>query len=267
MGRTARAITGCILACWASAAHAEIDLPADVASGWQFERSLKIGFKPWGFKVVNVKDGYPVRSGQQSLRFEVRPGDCGRNSIGHDDCATDRERHELVQVGRNQVEGDDWWYAWSIFVPHDYPNVYPTKVALGQFHQHPEVIWMFRNRDGGYFVNRQQELGRGYGFDRILDDKSLRGRWNDILVHVKWTHTKMGTFRVWVNEKKAYDYRGPTMGKNTTAYFKFGIYRTFISRYMVEHGVSSVPTQVVYFDEVRRGHSRQEVTRGLRSRR
>lgn len=247
-----------------SLALAEVDLPSDVSSGWKFNRSLKIGFKPWGFQIVNAKDGHPVRAGEQSIRFEVRPGDCSKNSVGHDDCLTDRERHELVQTGRKQKEGDEWWYAWSIFVPHDMPNVFPTKVTFGQFHQNPNVIWMFRNKDGGYFVNRQNTLGRGYGFDRILEDRTLRGRWNDIVAHVRWTHKNEGLFRVWVNEKMAYDYRGPTLGKDKIAYFKFGIYRTFVSRYMADRGVDAVPTQVIYYDEVRRGKTRQEVTAGLR---
>jgi len=245
-------------------ASAQLDLPVDVASGWDFDKSLKLGFRPWGYKIVNAVDGHPVRAGKQSVRFEVRPGDCSRNSAGHDDCLADRERHELVQTGSQQKEGDKLWYAWSLYVPSDYPNVFPAKVTLGQFHQNPEVIWMFRNKGGGYHVNRQNTLGRGYGFDEILDDTALRGRWNDILVHVRWTYRDTGIFNVWVNEKKTYEYHGPTMGKNTTVYFKFGLYRAFVSRYKARYRSSALPVQVVYFDEVRRGRSRAEVTKFLK---
>lgn len=262
--RIALSLALVLAAAFSPPALAQGDLPRDVVSGWEFVRSLKLGFRPWGYTIVDAGDGHPVRAGRKSIRFEVRPGDCGRNSIGHSDCATDRERHELVQVGRTQQDGDDYWYAWSIYLPPDFPVVYPTKVALAQFHQHPEVIWMFRNGKGGYFVNRQEELGRGYGFDRILFDADMRGMWNDILVHVHWTAGEGGIFRVWVNGVRAYDYRGPTMGRNTTVYFKFGIYRTFASLYRKAKGVDAVPTQVVYFDEVRRGRSREEVTAGLR---
>ncbi len=248
----------------ASPVSARVDLPTDVASGWDFDKSLKLGFKPWGYKIVSADDGHPVRAGKQSIRFEVRPGDCSRNSVGHDDCLTDRERHELVQTGSTQIEGDDWWYAWSLYMPEDYPNVFPTKVALGQFHQSSKVTWMFRNKGGGYYVNRQQTLGRGYGFDKILDDISLRGNWNDIVVHVRWTFQDTGIFHVWVNGKKAYDYSGPTMGQNTKVYFKFGIYRAFISRYKERYSASGLPVQVIYFDEVRRGRTRAEVTKYLK---
>ncbi len=264
--KIAVAATLVMLLAGAAPCGAGVDLPRDVASGWDFDVSLRRGFRPWGYKLVSIADGHPVRAGKQSLRFEVRPGDCSENSMGHDDCATDRERHELVQIGRTQEEGDEWWYAWSLYLPLDYPNVYPTKVALAQFHQHPEVIWMFRNKDGGYFVNRQEELGRGYGFDRILEDADMRGLWNDMLVHARWTRKGDGYFKVWVSNVLVYDYKGPTMGADTTVYFKIGIYRTFVSRYKKAKGVQAVPAQVVYFDEVRRGKTRADVAIGARSR-
>ena len=30
-------------------------------------------------QLVNKKDGHPVRSGNKSIRFEVREGDCGED--------------------------------------------------------------------------------------------------------------------------------------------------------------------------------------------
>lgn len=240
------------------------DLPEDVASGWEFEKSLKPNFKPWGYSVVSLQDGHPVRAGRQSIRFEVRPGDCSWNSIGHSDCDTDRERHELVQVGNTQKEGDDYWYAWSIYLPAGYPVVHPVRVALGQFHQHPEVIWMFRNDDGGYAINRQEELNGTYAYDKVLQDADMRGMWNDITARIRWSSGSDGRFETWINGVKVYDYTGPTIGKGNSAYFKFGIYRTFVSHYARAHGKAGVPTQVVYFDEVRRGRSREEVAIGTR---
>ena len=41
--------------------------------------------KKYSLDLVNSKDGHPVRSGKKSYRFEVRLGDCGKDS-GHDDC-------------------------------------------------------------------------------------------------------------------------------------------------------------------------------------
>ncbi len=234
-------------------------LPDDVASGWIFAKSLKLNFKPHGYAVVSADDGHPVRAGRQSVRFEVRAGDCSWNSLGFSDCDTDRERHELVQIGDTQSQGDAYWYGWSIYLPKDYPVVYPSKVALGQFHEIEHVTWLFRNKDGGYFVNRQNGFGPAYGFDKILEDGEMRGVWNDIEVFARWMPDETGVFTVWLNGRQVYDHRGPTMHRDARPYFKFGIYRNVVSRYKLANGVDRLPTQVVYFDEVRRGRTRREI--------
>jgi hypothetical protein len=50
--------------------------------------------KKYSLKLVNSKDGHPVRSGNKSYRFEVRYGDCGYKP-GESDCKKDRQRTEL----------------------------------------------------------------------------------------------------------------------------------------------------------------------------
>ena len=49
-----------------------------------------------------------MRSGKKSYRFEVRLGDCGKDS-GHDDCKKDRQRTELqfkkYQMGKKRIIG------------------------------------------------------------------------------------------------------------------------------------------------------------------
>ena len=142
-------------------------LPKDVASGNSYFKSLTTNYKEYGMQVVNKKDGHPVRAGNQSIRFEVRPGDCGRND-NHNDCETDRERHELS--GRRTMSKGEWWYAWSIYFPKDYINVYPTKTALGQFHQkkgHPVFMFDFLNF-GYYVVETAREDDRLYTHNKIV---------------------------------------------------------------------------------------------------
>ena len=58
-------------------------LPADVMQGyknkWFFGNNFdkKTHLTPdYAFKFVNKSDGYPVRFGVQSVRFELRRGDC-----------------------------------------------------------------------------------------------------------------------------------------------------------------------------------------------
>ena len=58
----------------------------------------------------------------------------------------------------------------------------------------------------------------------------------------------------WVNgEKKVEVARSSINFKPDTIYFKYGIYRSFVSRYKNIHG--SMPTQIAYYDEVRRGNT------------
>lgn len=240
-------------------------LPADVASGWVFAKSLRDGFKAHGYEVVSKADGHPVRAGTQSLRFEVRAGDCGRDPrrFGWDDCARDRERHELIQRGDRQKEGREFWYGWSIFAPEDWPNVFPAKVAIGQFHQRGDhVVWMFQNAGGGLHVDNQVP-GRTIALLPLIAAKDFRGRWHDIAVHARWSREADGFFRVFVNGAPAYEHAGATMTAEEV-YFKFGIYRSFVSRWRAATGKRDLPTQVLYLDEIRRGPTRDSVTPGPR---
>ncbi|EFO32398.1 conserved hypothetical protein [Roseibium sp. TrichSKD4] len=241
-------------------------LPNDVASGFgkSWLKSMPYGFKKHGFKIVTAPE--PVRFGKQAIRFEVRPGDCG-NSGDWDDCSNDRERHELSQINSLQRHGDTYWYAWSIYIPNDTPLLAPTKVHLGQFQQRKNnVLWLMSWNRSGYSIDNQVP---GYGRTREMravvpsnDMKAntdIKGRWLDILVHVKWSHDTDGFFRVYANHDLKYDWKGQTIAQKDRSYFKFGIYRSFISRYSNSNNGAKPPKQIVYYDEVRRGKTLKKV--------
>ncbi|SVD72303.1 uncharacterized protein METZ01_LOCUS425157, partial [marine metagenome] len=65
-------------------------------------------------RVVNKKDGHPVRKGKQSVRFEKRPGQCGGDSPTSGDCNNKSERAEIEMTSAEE-SGDDTWYAWSVY--------------------------------------------------------------------------------------------------------------------------------------------------------
>ena len=128
----------------------------DPTSNWSLTKSLAGNYKAYGSQIVSAAYGHPVRSGENSIRFEVRAGDCGWEHGGWSDCANDRERHELSSHVHHSWAGGEEWYHWSIYLPADYPIIHPVKTALGQFHQKDDhVIWMFQNASGGYFVDNQ----------------------------------------------------------------------------------------------------------------
>ena len=80
-----------IILIFSTSAYAKkiIKLPKDVGSGSKYTKSLTgKGYKKHGFQIVNKEDGHPVRAGNQSIRFEVRHGDCGMDKDGWSDCKT-----------------------------------------------------------------------------------------------------------------------------------------------------------------------------------
>ncbi|MGB1239603.1 MAG: heparin lyase I family protein, partial [Pseudomonadales bacterium] len=166
-----------------------------------------------------------------------------------------RERHELKSA---PFRDGEYWFNWSIYIPEDYPVIYPVKVALGQFHQegsHP--VWMFQNGKGGYIVDNQV-YGSTLQREQILSDAQMRGKWSDILLHVNFSAKKDGFFKVYVNGESApsYSWEGKTKKPGYQVYYKVGIYRSFISR-----GEGEAATQVVYYDDIARGSSCEEVAR------
>ena len=49
--------------------------------------------------------------------------------------------------------------------------------------------------------------------------------------YANWSHKDDGWYKIWVNNKLVYEYHGPTKVKAGKIVFRFGIYRSFISRW------------------------------------
>ena len=204
-------------------------VPATTISGWSMKRSLPANFKSYGYRIVSKADGHPVRAGETAVRFELRAGDCSWAS-SRNDCANDRERHEVMSA--DSWAGGENWYHWSIYLPADNPIIDPVSVVLGQFHQkgsHP--VWMFGNRHGAYWA-RNHVSGTMTDATLILTREDIRGKWNDVLVHARWSaRPNEGFFDVYVNGETnpRHSWTGSTKEPGRQIYFKFGIYRSFIS--------------------------------------
>ena len=181
-------------------------------------------------------------------RFEVRPGDCSHNQT-FNDCQQDRQRSELSEKYKTTVSGQMFWYRWMIYIPPQFPNVFPTKVTLGQFHQtHAKPAWMFELFPQGYVLARH--LRQAYGQfnphgQLLIPSHQLRGQWHNIVVKVLWQRDKRGILKVWVDDKLKVNYQGSMMSAYHV-YFKYGLYQAFISRY--PH--SKFPTQWVLYAQV-----------------
>ena len=218
---------------WCNVGYSQtlVKLPKDVGSGSKFYKSLTGKYyKDYGVQVVNKKDGHPVRSREQSIRFEVRHGDCGKDRVGGwSDCKNDRERHEL-SGGDSAMSKGEYWFSWSVYFPKDHQSLYPLSNNYGQFHQQDgPPIFMFKELRDGYTVVRS--IGEiDYDEGKLVDNKDMPGNWIDILINAKWSKKDDGFFKVWVNDELKYDYKGPTKTKQYV-YQKFGIYSTGLTRY------------------------------------
>ena len=230
----------------------------DLVSGWEFQLKHPNGFMPHGCQVVSSDDGYPTRDGKYSLRFEVRDGDCNSNQ-GWNDCETDRSRHELTQAGDHlkdhQYEGDEFWYKWSMLMP-DNPIKRGNSISF---------IGQFNSDNSGRFYMEDFPKGVGYRFNDVdynileqnilIKNKHVRSRWTDIEIHALWASTDEGFIKIYVNEELTRTVKGPNMEGANRIFFDFGIYNAFLSRC----DCKNMPTQVVYFDGIRRGASRLDV--------
>ena len=258
-----------------------IKLPEDIfkghKKGWTFSNNFdpKTHLTPdYAFKFVNKSDGHPVRLGEQSIRFELRRGDCGVGTSGYNDCTIwdehsghTSERHELGSLKKlNKIT----WHTYSLFLPEDFPiegHGY-EHISLGQMHGYPnnnpsfkwdvdEGTYQLRRRTACHLKEFIKEFGGKDGFkcslgmagnhtQNLISKKNLRGKWHDIVLNIKWTTKQDGYFKQWINGKLVYHYKGNT-SKPTGSInrFKFGIYRG------ATYKTPKISTQIAYYDELR----------------
>ena len=228
---------------------------SDVVRGdWQFDRLHKNGYQDYGCQIVSSDNGHPVRSGSESIRFELRDGDCN-SSDTFDDCANDRSRHELTQTG-GQFEGEEFWYHYSIYVPPLSLKSGQAIVFMGQFQQSNGVApLMFEDFTGGYGI-RQNDANYNWLFRGVLwPNASFRNQWTDVLMHIKWSSGSDGFIKIYFNGVLTKQLIGANIQSAQSTIFHFGIYNAFISLC----NCVAMPTQIVYFDEIRKGRTRDSV--------
>ena len=260
-----------------------VRLPEDISTGykggWNFGNNYdpKTHLTPdYAFTFVNKTDGHPVRLGNQSIRFELRKGDCGTDSGGYNDCTIwdeitghYSERHELGSNFKFKNKSTTW-HTYSFFLPEDFPiegHGY-EHISMGQFHGGPnnnpgfkwdtdEGTYQLRRRTACYLEEFIKESGEEDGFacslgmpgnnrQDVIAKKDLRGQWHDVVVNIKWSRKQNGYFKQWINGKLVYHYLGNTSKpKGSTNNFKFGIYRG------ASNETPKESTQIVYYDEIR----------------
>jgi hypothetical protein len=222
----------------------------------------------WGYSIVSDI----VRAGKESQRFEVRPGDCGEDPGKWSDCDNNRERSE-ISLDRKFLPGDNQWIGFSLYIPEHYQTSNYVATTLGQIHQsggnrptgtaggfksYPPVLQL--EAKGGYY-DACIHLLSGSGSDvkdicdyfRLSRISDMRGRWTDIEIHLDTTDKK-SLVEIYVNKERKALREDFIEFWPESFYVKYGIYRSFVSR----HG-GPMPTQIVWFDEIKMGNTREEI--------
>ena len=224
-----------------------------------------------------VSDKNFARRGSFYQRFELRDGDCFGDE-NWNDCDTDRERIELSSQPRQKPE-DIQCFAYSIMLDKDFIDIHPSHTTLGQIHQiggpsgtagalpsFPPIVMMGADRGRLHFGWHELSgsvtnvIDNSWEYDLISLDE-MKEKWTDISFCLNYKDKRMD---VWINGIKKHEIlKSPVSFTPESTYFKYGIYRGFISRYKNHEKIfereDKLPTQIVFYDEVRTGNSIEEV--------
>lgn len=202
----------------------------------------------------------PVRRGRWAAKFTVRPGDKVSNGA----------RAEIIRDNLDRA-GSQVWCSWSFFIPSDYADAEWKPrgwQCLGQWHDQPDRE---RGETWDNFPGHSPSIALYYSFrkgvpaiemwygarqeqDIVATVPIAKGRWNDVLFHIFWSTRADGFAQAWLNGQplapgEDHTVRGANMWNHAPHYLKIGLYR--------DPEVATINS--VYFDEVRIGHSRQQV--------
>jgi hypothetical protein len=228
-----------------------------------------------------IKDKTKARAGKYFQRFELRDGDC----FGDDnwsDCENNRERVEF-SAEPQQRPVKKQCYGYSLMLSEDFVDIYPTNTSLGQVHQKggptgtagglasfPPLIQIEAIKGNLQFnwhklsgsATNVKDIGMG-DFYKLKSLEDMKGVWTDISFCLDFRNKRMDA---WVDGiKKVEILESPIFFQPKSIYFKHGIYRSFISKYkahasiLVESFNGKMPTQIVFYDEIRRGNSIEKV--------
>ena len=223
-----------------------------------------------------ISDKNFARRGSFYQRFELRDGDCFGDEKW-DDCDNNRERIELSSKPMQKPE-DIQCFAYSIMLDKAFIDIHPTNTTLGQVHQiggpsgtmeglpsFPGIIQIGADKGRLHFEwhelsgSASNVIDIGKEYDLISLDE-MKDKWTDISFCLNYQDKRMD---VWINGLKKHEIlKSPISFIPESTYFKYGIYRSFISKYKQEKMFGrddTLPTQIVFYDEVRRGNSIEEV--------
>jgi hypothetical protein len=221
----------------------------DAYGGINFTLVHPNGIQPYACQTVSS----PVFDGAESLRVELRPGDCSGNS-GFDDCANDRSRMELGELAAPPIAGRIVTYETRLYIPAQ-PALRPrgaNMLFLSQVNfAAPGVFgtlaYLEMLEDGSLAIRTH----RGFTFDVPTIHPALQnptGQWISYRVEVKVASDASGFIKAYVNDRLIVDEARATLpSPGASLNFRVGLYNS-----SKRFALGPYETQVVYYDAIKR---------------
>ncbi|WP_298909737.1 heparin lyase I family protein [uncultured Aliiroseovarius sp.] len=260
----------------------------------RIEKELRAKTK-YGYALVRGHS----RAGQKAQRFELRHGDCGGNKYWSDCTSDRQriERKEDPK-DRIQKVNSQTWYGWSFYLNPDFRDIGPGNITLGQvkmqdwlmplwhFNMRDDKAMMWFGADGGCTVGRVSKLRGRWQDILIFADYSLSPKGPSFIMYLNGKQV--------CSRNKPMVTRHMLDQSQQKLFFKYGLYNSYVSRWLDRNKTQTVtaipfkdqhttrtgssktsnsasstpfaydwgvklPTQVVYYDEMRYGKSRAQV--------
>ena len=219
--------------------------------------------KKWSYKTTDSGQG-PVQVGKTADRFEIRAGDCGKTG-DYNDCKHDREHVAWNETGSTKL-GTPVWYSLSVFIPASTPtklqgdvNVILAEwrpVGPGQINLSIEL-----QKDGlvavvGSTTKKQKNDMKPPkpALWRSIDSQAPTDKWINFELEVMWSTGKDGQLVLYRDKMAVASLRGPNTVFNKPVHMQYGIYRPFVSK-----AGGPLPTQIIYFDNVKKASTREQL--------
>lgn len=256
---------------------------SDLLAGDFLDETSRRANQPWNYQVVS--DLSRTENGNETMRFEIRTGDCGG-----DDCDSNPPVYRSVLSSPlNQFQGEERWYAFSVrkgeqfdlldwtgsanarvigFRLVDFDNLRGINENTGIdisletgdlmfFHIIPNI------RLGSLFMERPNIIERRL----IATSAELGSSWNDVVVNRKISDDTDGFYRIYFNGQCVVNFNGPTLdlysidgidGSDAST-FEWGLRRPDLADLSGVFDLTTELRHVVYIDNVRSGNTYDEI--------
>ena len=230
----------------------------DLGFGHKWETNLRRYLKDWNIRII--KDpGQESRFGKSYLRFETREGHCTatHNKSGWNDCKKGRNRAELKSLWKNEPKIDKiFWHFYSFKIPSSIEQKKGVKTSIWQIHSgKSSPSWMIKfTKNSGLSIQNQIPFPPEQKV--IIERDNLFDKWHDVIIKANLSKSMNGSFNIWVNGKKQFNYKGITrqlVAKRDPLHF--GIYNTGSMFGTQNNDGKDLGNIVVLFDEIRVGDS------------